>query len=296
VDLRRTTSLWVASDLCAINNLNREPKVKPTAYCRDVEIVIAAIWRFQSIAALKSIRSMLNVTLLINLLIDGASRIGEFLPLTPEAESEQKYLTWGDLNFYITPTDDGVTIYIVILSKWLKNHTHDIDGHKSFIVRLLSPHVVLQDTCRLLVLLALHEGRFKHFKTWNQLMNCKPSPDGSSIQVKDSALKLPVITSGEFGIDAVDTNEKPWSYVHLVELINYLSRLTFFRDKIILTSLRRGDAYILDQYCARLNTARRLMGQGADSEAFETYLSKTSVTDIQALARNVATEDLTCQD
>jgi hypothetical protein len=35
------------------------------------------------------------------------------------------------------------------------------------------------------------------------------------------------------------------------------------------------------------------MGQQGDSDAFSTYLSKIAVTDLQAVARNVAPVDLT---
>lgn len=59
-----------------------------------------------------------------------------------------------------------------------------------------------------------------------------------------------------------------------------------------LTSLRRGDAYVLDQHLNFRETARTLMGQRTAARLFSTYLSKTSVTDVQALTKGLAPFDI----
>ena len=76
------------------------------------------------------------------------SRIGELISLTSEAAKEAKFLIQNDLDFFLASLDDGtVTIYITILSKWIKNHTRN-DRFKRFVVYFLSPHLVFQDTYR----------------------------------------------------------------------------------------------------------------------------------------------------
>lgn len=61
--------------------------------------------------------------------------------------------------------------------------------------------------------------------------------------------------------------------------------------ELLSASPRREAAWPLDQHCARAPTARTLMGQGAESPTFYEYLSETSVTDVQALAQGLPTED-----
>jgi hypothetical protein len=288
-DLRSSVILWVRNNLSRELNLNRDKYSKTIVYHQDAEYLISAIWDFKALASIHSIRAMFNVTLLINLLIDGASRIGEFLPKDVAATDGQKFIQWQHLEFFALPGNeaDSITIFIIITAKWLKNHSHDNYGFKKFVVYLLSPNFAFQDTCRMLVILALQKGLFQHFRTWEDLMSCTPSPHGSPIALKESCLNNPVFTSSEFAeIDGVDV-EQPWLYGTLYQITPHLSRLACFRDRFSLTSLRRGDAYVLEKHCKNRSMARTLMGQQTESRAFSTYLSKTSVTHVQALAREL---------
>lgn len=294
-ELRNNAMLWIRSKLTQELNLNREKKTKPIAYHRDVELVIAAIWDFRALASIKSIWAMFNTTLLTNLLIDGASRVGEFIPGSADSKEKRRFLEWGHLEFFALPGSDGieqVTIYIIITAKWLKNHTHD-HGHKKFIVHLLAPQLVFQDTCRLLVILALYQGRFQDFDSWESLMSCKASQYGSVIRLRSSCRETPVLTNHGVGIDGPDSLQ-PWTYYGLRPITDNLGRLASFKEKLTLTALRRGDAYILDKHCKYRSIARTLMGQQTEAAAFSTYLSKTSTTDVQGLIRDMQpVEDLT---
>lgn len=239
---------------------------------------------------------MLNVTLTINILIDGASRISEIISSSVEDWKKQKFLRWRDLEFYAVPTDNGSpTIFIRILSIRIKNQAHNPDGWKEFIVHLLPANLIFQDTCRLLVFLALYERRFRDFTTWDELMSCKPSRDGSQIRLDESCLALPVISSGTFKNEGLDVREAlPWMYNELQSMTEPLALLTGFREKFSLTALRRGDAFALEKHCKNVSTARTLMGHHIESRTLEQYyLSKTSVTDTQAVFRHLSPTDLT---
>jgi hypothetical protein len=85
----------------------------------------------------------------------------------------------------------------------------------------------------------------------------------------------------------------PWTYNQLQRIVEKMSRLAGFSQKTGLHQLRHGDAFLLAQHCKDRDTARLLMGQQTDSDAFSTYISKTSTTDIQGLARGVSSYDLT---
>jgi hypothetical protein len=305
-DLLKSARLWVRNDLSRELGLNREVKEKPIAYTADVEQLIEAIWSFSGIAVFKNIRAMFNTTLVLNSLIDAASRIGEFIPTDTDSKEKGRYLKWEDLEFIMTPSDDvdGITIHIVVLCKWLKKYTHDPTAFKGFVVRLLPPHLAFQDSCRFLVVLALHHGYFRDFRTWDELLSCKPSRSGSPILLKPSCLQLPVFMPllpriskmgvTDFPTETDDNGEMlPWTYNQLQRIVQNLSRLAGFSRKTGLHQLRHGDAFLLAKYCKDRETARLLMGQQTGSDAFSTYLSKISTTDIQGLARGVSSYDLT---
>jgi hypothetical protein len=95
-------------------------KEKPIAYTTDVSQLIRSIWKFESNAVFKNIRAMFNGTLVLNSLVDGASRSGEFIPKDIDSVEHQRYMKWKDLVFFLVSSDDvdGVTIYIIVLCKW----------------------------------------------------------------------------------------------------------------------------------------------------------------------------------
>lgn len=272
-DMRSNSRLFIKNNLARTLDLNREGYSKTIAYHRDVELVLTALWDFKALATVKSIFGMFNCTLLVNLLIDGASRIGEFLPQNALSQTRQMFLKWQDLEFFALPDGNGgITIFIIVTCKWLKNQTLNNRGFKRFTVYLLSPHFAFQDTCRMLVILALRKGLFKHFRTWEELLSCTPSPYGSPLILKDSCLNDPVITSPDAEMDGSDSPAVAWQYQNLYGIISHISRLAGFKDRLQLTSLRRGDAYILEKYCKNRMTAGALMGH-RDDKTLPTYIS-----------------------
>ena len=78
-EMRKGIRLWMKNELVQETGVNLERKFKKTAYFPDVELLLASIWKAESSVAISNIRSMFNTTLALNLLADGASRIGEFL-------------------------------------------------------------------------------------------------------------------------------------------------------------------------------------------------------------------------
>jgi hypothetical protein len=76
-------------------------------------------------------------------------------------------------------------------------------------------------------------------------MSCSPQPLGSPIRLKDSTRATPIFSISSVGIEGLDSsNERSWAYHSLQTITKGISRLASFKDKLTLTSLRRGDAYI----------------------------------------------------
>jgi hypothetical protein len=126
--MQRNAIYWIWNNLTRELDLNREKMSKPIAFHRDVQLVISSIWDFKALAAMKSTWAMFHTTLVTNLLIDGVSRISEFLPASSEAMDKRRFVEWGYLEFFALPSEDGLdptTIYIIITAKWLNNHTHN---------------------------------------------------------------------------------------------------------------------------------------------------------------------------
>jgi hypothetical protein len=151
-------------------------------------------------------------TLILNLLVDGTGRSSEMLPNSPEKVAEGQFLKWEDVEIWAFPDTSGATTPIIrinITFKWLKLGTYDPEVFKTIVVQLLSPHLVFQDYCRLIILLALIDGTLADFQSWEQIATCKPNPDSSMIRINAGHLKLPVFAKSALtGLE--EDALKPW--------------------------------------------------------------------------------------
>ncbi|OIW29661.1 hypothetical protein CONLIGDRAFT_643740 [Coniochaeta ligniaria NRRL 30616] len=277
---------WVMNDLTRELNLNRERKPVPTAHYSDVQRIIKAIWSFDSLSVFHNIDAMFHMTLLLNLLVDGGSRIGEFVARDLQSEEQGRYLKWVDIEFWMRPGNDEspVSIYAIITSKWLKNGISDPTKYKEFVIRLLPPHLVFQDSCRLILILALQRGIFRDFKNWGQLMSCQPRQDGSRIEIKPEFADEPIFTSVLGTV---------WKYSELSRIVQHLGRLAGFVHKVHLHLLRHGDAYLLETHYQSRALIDAHMGWTPGSQGYRHYISKRSTVDVQGMARKLPQVDLT---
>ncbi|KAJ9645086.1 hypothetical protein H2201_001119 [Coniosporium apollinis] len=293
-ELKRDTEVWLAitlaSELDLVQNQGPKPTVRPT----DVEVAIRAMWDYRSVAAIRTFRARFLATLILNLLVDGAGHVGEMLPCTLKNADDGKFLKWEDIEIFASPSSDGGSIpeiRINVTFKWLKNHTFDPKEWKTIVLRLLPPHLVFQDSCRLLILLALMDRRLAHFGSWEQLASCRPNPNGSVILLNDSDLQKPVFSKAAL-TGRIEDELRPWKWRNLGDLMSHISRLAGFPEKFKLHAMRRGATFLLDTHVSP-ETARALMGHQRDSNAFREYMSKTSTTDYQAITKRLPTTDIT---
>lgn len=152
-DHLKSTTLWIQSDLAYEQELNRETKKKQAIHYDDVRQVIQSVWSFESLSVFRSIQDMFQMTLVLNLLIDGASRVGEFVPDGNADVADGKYIKWEDIDFWMFPDDatGSVAIFAVILCRWVKVQRSNEEKYKKFVVRMLKPHMIFEDSCRLLL-------------------------------------------------------------------------------------------------------------------------------------------------
>ncbi|KAK7741020.1 hypothetical protein SLS53_005084 [Cytospora paraplurivora] len=296
--LRESTTLWIKNDLAIEEGLNRETKQLQSIFWSDVVHIIRAIWKFDSLSVFHSIHAMFQMTLLLNLLVDGSSRCGEFVPDGNNDVVTGKYIRWGDIKFYMFPNEgaEPVTISAVITCRSLKGNESDPDNYKKFVVRLLPTHMIFEDSCRLLVILALHRGAFRDFHTWEELMSCEPRPNGSPVLVRPSFeneavfTRQPLRTRPKDAVHAVG-EEDPWRYDNVREIVQYLGRLAGFRHQVSLHHIRHGQAHLLLKHCKDREAAGSTMGH-ANATTIKDYLGKTCLTDVQSLTRNLEPQNL----
>lgn len=153
-------------------------------------------------------------------MVDNTRRIEEILPRSAKTAND-KFLSWECLDFLTFPGADGngVDIGLNATFKWLKAKRHDPKEYKTVPIHLLPPNMTFQDSCRLLVLIALMDGLFEDFQTWEELMSCRPLQSGSVIRVKKSALPLPVF-SKEAITGLNEDRRRPWAYEDMEALMN----------------------------------------------------------------------------
>lgn len=296
----KSTRRRIANNLVEELGLNTEAKIKTTTYAEDVALIIKAIRRFSSISVFKNAHVMLQTTLILNLLVDGASRVGEFV--SPSSSSTPG-IVWGGIDFWITSYDPErrPCIRAAILYKWLKGHTFDSQKCKGFVVCLRPPSLLFQDSCRQLLLLGLALGIFEDVESWEDIDSCPPGLAGAQIRIKEAWKTQPVFQSiqpkiaqiNQFDSDSNETGtQTSWPSQSLAKAVQQLSRLTGLSKKVDLASIRRGDAFILLANAIDRHAARRMMGQEKGSPAFITYISETATMNLQGRARGLEVQDV----
>ena len=171
----------------------------------------------------------------------------------------------------------------------------DPQEYKEFTVRMLPPSLFFEDSCSLLLLLALNVGGFEHFPSWESIKSCDPLSNGSRIDFKVSFLKQPVFAKIQPRIErsvGSDGQEMSWPYASLAVITQKLSRLAGLAHQTEPHLMRRGSVFTLLQFCKDRERAQKLLGMKEGSRAINTYISKMSTLDVQAVSRGLSPTDV----
>jgi len=170
----------------------------------------------------------------------------------------------------------------------MKGMKLDDSKFKRVAINLLSTQSAVEDSMRLLLVLALMDGILDGIDSWEDLMRLRPPPTGALIHIKPSMAELPVFRKV---CDNGVVSDLPEPQHRVQREIVRLRFACGFEHRLTGFAWRRGVAYILDVNTTAANR-RYLMGHKSNSEIYSHYLPRVTDVDLQALFRGTEPQDL----
>jgi len=195
-DVRHQIMVWARYDLTAELELNKDLGIStPIAHASDVSIILREMYSPLGIRQVRSMRILLNLSIFVNLMIDGCARIHE---LVSTERYPEHYLRWKDVQFWVFRSRDTSDIRIsgLVKLKYLKGLKDSPDKWKEIPLMLLSPSRWMEHSLRLIIYAALIDGHIIGASNWaefEELMCQCDSESGKLIPMDESCGDLPVI-------------------------------------------------------------------------------------------------------
>lgn len=278
---------FIRSDLVQQEGISTKMHVKTVAHTEDVTRVLSNLYNPQYLITFSSMRTVLNLTLYILLMVDICGR-GCDIARHPQRESHM-CLRWEDIDFFSfqSENDDSMDIRAQITVKWSKGQSLNDSEYRIIpLAGLLPTSHAMQDTLRMLLTLALLDGVFDGVQTWEDLCSMRLPPNlaetGRLIAMKPAMMHIPVLRRMK---DRKVVND-PVQTLEMQTEIRRLGKYCGFEHRFVAYCLRRGVAYILATHTTKENR-RFLMGHKPDSKIFAAYQSRTSTIDFPALFRTI---------
>jgi hypothetical protein len=196
---------------------------------------------------------------------------------------------WKHVAFYAFPLgDDGVELSAVLTFCYMKGMQLKESDFKRVPISLLSTRHAVDDTMRLLLVLALMDGVLDDgVNTWGDLMNLRPGEGGNLIRIKPSMADVPVLRKRDSKNVLSDLPE-------ILSIIQReIRRLRYscgFEHRLTAYAWRRAAAYYLNRTTTAENR-KMIMGHKDESRAYSHYQVRVSDVDLQALSRGLAPKD-----
>jgi hypothetical protein len=275
---------YINNDLIKEYNVPRDKWKKPVAHSEDLSHLLQVLYSASFIATLPNMRQLLNFTVFLNILVDSGGRGGDIA--WDRATPEGTCLCWGDVKFYAfhVPEIDSVDFRANITFRWLKGMKLDPSKYKTIPFLLFPTNMVMEDTLRLLLIMALMDNIFEEdITSWADLMKVESSVTGRLIPIRRDFLGRPVLRKVDSRKHQLTVSPEHLRDMH--PLIKRLGRAAGLEDRLTAYSLRRGVAYTLATKTSDENR-RFLMGHKTASRIYSEYASKIATVDLGALFRN----------
>jgi hypothetical protein len=209
--------VWLTDVLAPQENLNLMPEGKAVAYPKDVTFLIKNLFRPEILAKFVSMHQVLQFTLLLNLNIDLMGRIGELVLVGASADDPAEkwldyLLIWRRVTFWVHLQDDGsVKFSANVRITGMKGQKKTPGLFKEIPMTHLLPEEALEDSCRLLLYLAILEGHMEidSVDSLASIQNLLTTKTGTRLKIKESSLDLPVFQSLTL---AGELSGKPMTY------------------------------------------------------------------------------------
>ncbi|KAH8747116.1 hypothetical protein F5882DRAFT_312058, partial [Hyaloscypha sp. PMI_1271] len=234
---------------------------KHVATGEDLELLIEAVISDEYSLMTQSIRSVLNLTLYLNLYVDACGRGSDLAYGGPSvAEKPNHCLCWNHCRFFVVNTYDGDRVIAAnIAIKYSKGQRRK-DLEKIVSLRLLPSKMAAYDSLRLLVTLGLVDGVFGKGATWESLLAINPGAHSREIVQSAAFIETPVFRSHR---------QQPLLSGKLGESIVRLGRLVGFEHSATAYTLRRGYSNMLNVKASiedrKLNTNDDIIAATSDA-------------------------------
>ncbi|KAK9244338.1 hypothetical protein V1506DRAFT_507590 [Lipomyces tetrasporus] len=295
--------IWLIDVLAPQEELNLLPEDKAVAYPKDVTFLISNLFRPEVLAKFPSMHQALQFVLLLNLNIDLMGRIGEliFVGIRPDDADENTItepwlsylLIWRRVTFWAHLQDDGSIKFSVVLRiTGMKGQKRTPGLFKEVPLQSLSPEAGLEDSCRLILYLAILEGHLEidSLDGLASIQRLRTTRTGTKLQIKESSLDIPVFQQSTL---SGELTGKPMGYHPFHAWLNLVSRAAGIVDtRVTSRCMRRAVAYYLNR-STDIDSRKQLMGHRENSRVFSAYQAKTAQVDTQAILRGAPETDIT---
>lgn len=229
-EVRDQVYIWIRYDLTQELGLNKSLGIsKPVAHRADVSLVLRALFSPLGLRQVLCMRTVLNLAIFINLLVDSCARIHE---ITATERYKNIYLRWRDLKVYVFQIGGVVSIRATLKVGNLKGKKDRPDEYKIIPLSLLPPALCFEDSLRLLLHAAIIDDHIKGVSHWSELealcSQCH-SDTGLQLVFRESSLDLPLIPHIDH-VENVVVKTSPASPDTIPRHLVRLGRLCGFED------------------------------------------------------------------
>lgn len=203
-EVKQMTFQYIDGPLLDKQLVHNETMEKQTPMPQDLSEFLRCLFQPQFMNSLQTTRETLLIALFTLLMIDCSARPIELLhPTMSRADQARyakqhvkKFFTWERVQVYAfrRPHQEGGRVYLQARIKFLdiKNPLHKGSREKSVPLRMLPPHLLMEDTVFWLTILGLIDGVFRTVSSWDDIDRLQPGPNGQLIPIKDNMNNVPV--------------------------------------------------------------------------------------------------------
>lgn len=283
--VRKEIFNFISADLPQQEGITDVAYHKAVAHSDDFTFIVSKL--YSSLSRFPNMRTVLNLTLFMTLMIDLTGR-GCEIARNPQ-RPEHMCLRWEDVKFFSFQGEEDETFEIKahIQVRWAKGKALNDNICKIVpLPGLLPTSMRHQDSLRLLITLALMDGIFSEdIRTWDDLQKLRLpahlAKTGRCIPMKPEKAKLPVLRR----MQKKKLTDEPVHTMDMQTEIRRLGELCGFEHRLTAYCLRRGVVYVLAH---QVQQEDRLFLMGHTSNRhYRHYQSIISSVDSPALFRGL---------
>lgn len=285
--IRNHVKDYITGILVEKMGLSTSIPTKGVVHAEDLTFILQKLHKPEYLNTFDNMRTLLNLTLFISLMVDLCARDGEIA--RKHGNPKHMCLRWEDIEFYSHQCDEDYKFDIraLIHVRWSEASTPLNPKPKAIPFPGLLPNsMALHDTLRLILNLALLDGLFgRRVKSWSDLHRLryprKYTEHGVPIATKSNMKTIPVLRR----MSNYQLTDEPVNTSDMKREMNRLGIFCGLRGRLTPNCIRRGVAHTLEENTS-IETENFLMDYAEEADSFSSYQSPISTFDIPSVYRN----------